>query len=498
MKERLEDRDINIMHLFWATCLKWRSIIAAGIICALLAGGFSYYKNAKAVAAAREAEENPVTTQDLEETTELSAAGKVYLEYLKQYEEQHYYNTHSLLMNLNPNSFYKGEISYYIENHYAVEYPVIEKENNVNGIAAAYRGALNSDEVLEKVAEALDLGDCDRAYAAESIDTKNKYGASNIISTNIEQGLLTVSVYDNDQERCNKLLELVSDSIENAKGEVSKAYGEHDLVLAEKNCFLASDNTLLLLQRDQLDRLRDFSDRISLLEKSLTGEDLSYVSAYKNERKRETARGEESDELRDKANSKSLADTYKATISKKLVVLGFVGGSLLLFVLYALLYILSDRLRLEDDIDKLFGLSSIGIITSEEKKNKGIDGLLTCLLLRGKRLFGRREALEMAAANIAVMSRKSDSQKVYLVGAAYDEKEMEICSSLQESLKKNGVELGGGRCILYDAGSLEKAAEAGAVVVFARAGISPITELAEEMDLLISQKTRILGILVID
>ena len=500
MKERLQDREISIINLFWAVCLKWRSIIAVGLICALLAGGYSYFKSAKAAATSREALQNPITTEELAETTELSPAGKVYLEYLKQYEEQHQYNTESILMNLNPSRFYKGEISYAIDNHFEVEYPLINKTNPVDNITSAYIGVLNNGELLEEAAKILKLVEDKAGYAGEVIDTKNRFGNVNSVGTLVQQGVISVSVYGRDKEECEKLLDLVQSNIEEAKSKIASDFESHDLIMTEKNVFIASDNYLLQVQRDQLDRLRDFSDRIAAVEKTLTEDDRSYAEAYKIEIKDEILEKDSNDvaDESDEAVLKESEDAPHAGISKKLVVAGFVGGMFMMFVLYALLYILGNKLRLEDEVDELFGLSSIGIITSEKRKTKGLDGFLTGRLLRGKRLFERDEALGMAVANIAVMARKSDVNKVYLVGAAYDEKEKDICDKLQKSLKKSNIDLQSGRCILYDAASLEQAAEIGSVVVAARAGVSSLNELAEEMDLCISQKTKILGILVID
>ena len=76
MKKDIEDREINIVDMFWAICLRWRQILVAVIIFAVLAGSFSYLKSAKAV--------EKVSLEDLEFELDEVSKGRVnaYLDYL--------------------------------------------------------------------------------------------------------------------------------------------------------------------------------------------------------------------------------------------------------------------------------------------------------------------------------------------------------------------------------------------------------------------------------
>ena len=490
MKERLQDCEISISNVFWAVCLKWRTWIAAGLILAVLMGCFSYYRSYKGVKAAKEAMDHQPTSEDLMAEGELSDSARLYVQYLHQYEEQFNYNNASGLMNLDPNSFYKGEISYYIDNHYEVEYPIIEKKDNTPGITAAYQAMVNSDAVLGEMAQALGFESGDTGYAKEMVDTNSRYGSTSSVVTNLDLGILTINVYSDDPQNCDKLLDIIEELLQQQKSEIEKVYGKHDLIANERHTFATSDTNLLMMQRDNIERLRDYSYRMTELEKSyLSEEDISAVEVFRNELTTEIQEslGVEAQET----------DLPQATVSKKAVAAGLVGGALMMMVLYALLYIMSSKVRLEDEVAETFGINLLGTVVTKEKKNKGLDGFLNRQLFRNKHLFEKEEALDMAVANISVMTKKRDADSIYLIGAASDDNEKSICTELIKRLKQTGIKAEYGRSVLYDAKSLEKAAQTGHVAVICAPEITDYNELAEELDVCISQKTDILGLLVI-
>ncbi len=496
MKEKLQDRELSIMNLFWAVCLKWKLMIVVGFVFALLAGAFSYYKSALIIKAEREAELHPVKLEDLGLEDELTEATEVYLEYLDKYKAQMHYNETSPFMQLDSNGFYKGEVSYSINTHYKIEYPVISERDETPIIAGAYQAILISDDFRMEAAKIMGYDEEKSAYCMDLIDASNRLGSNNSMGKDISKGIYTVSVYADNEERCEKLLGLVVETIEAAKNQIAKDYGAHDMDLIAKNCYYTADPYLLSLQREQLDRLRDYYSRMVEIERQFTDEETQYMEVYKKELNDEIAKEHGRAETGASGDHKGSFGKLP-TFSKKLIIVGFIGGVFLIAALYALGYIMSRKVRIEDQPAETFGVNMLGTVITKRKKTIGLDKLFVDNLYRKVHLFEKEDAVNMAAANIRVMAERCGTKKVFAIGAASNETEEKLCGELAAELKKSGIDMEYGKSIIYDARALQRAAEVGTAVVICAPGVSTYDEIAETLDRCINQKSNVLGILVV-
>ncbi len=490
VKERLEDMEISIQNMIWSVCMKWKSIIVVGILFAVLMGGVSYYRSWRQIEQQRKEMESPQKSEDIILSEDLSENVKVYIEYLEKFERQMKYNTHSALTRIDPNGFYKGEISYLINAHYEVEYPLIEKHDPTQDITVGYQAVASKKEVIDRIAQIAGLEDEDAAYATEMIDVNNRYGAMNGIKTDLLNGVLSFGVYADNEKTCQLILECLEDAIVNEQSEITKKYGRHELVLNASNVFFTTDSMMLSYQRELQDRMRDYTTRMGELEKNLKDDEKKYIEAYKKEMSLA-----ESEDVEKKNTTEALVS--KARISKKWVAAGMAVGMALMLGAYALFYIIGGKMRVEDDVEDIFGFNVLGTVIEEQKKYHGIDALFAKALYRGVHLFEKEDAMEMALANIRVFARKMNVERVYVVGATSNEKEKKFCEDLAGKLKKNGIEITYGRNILYDASSLEEAAKIGCVIVICAPEVSTYEEVARELDQCIQQKTDVMGLMVV-
>ncbi|MBD5542792.1 MAG: hypothetical protein HDR01_00750 [Lachnospiraceae bacterium] len=483
MEKNFEEREINLMDMFWAACLKWRQIVLWAVIFALLAGGFSYLKSAKAVRAAVQPEEE-IALEDIKLEKDSKRNAMAFLQYKQMYEEQIRYNEKAPLMQLNANGFYREVISYYVDNHFLVEYPVMSKNNYINAMVETYQATLRSEEFMTRLIEVTGIDEKDISYETERIDCVNKYGTINMPVN--DPGIMMISIYSDDEQECLELAELVKEFIISEKATVTEKFGEHDIILIEESCSCISDADLFKYQQDNISRLSTYATSLETMKGKLTDEELSYVNAAGKEQE-----VEEEQEV----------DVPAVTVSKKLIVVGFVGGAVLAFLVIVLLYLLNSRLRLEDNFERIYEIKLLGnVIVHDDEKKKWfafIDRIFYRLRHLNKRYFQKEEAVSMIAAGIRIGAKKQGASKVYVTGTALEKEEKSIIEQLKKELKKSGIELVSGGSILYDAEALEKLAETGFTVLVERAGVALYSQIAEEIDICGHQGVKVLGAVVV-
>jgi len=487
MSKGVAEREINLFDMLWAVCQKWRSILAVAVILAVLAGGFSYMKSAKAAHAAKE----PVTVTAADMyanlTYEEQKTSDVYVNYKQTYDELSYYNANAPLMQLDANDFYKGEISFYIDNFYIVEYPVITKEDNTIAIVNAYKATVGTEEFAQKLVEI--LGHVEKSsYALELVDCKGLYSGTNVIEDSEDRGIFSVCFYAADEETCTQIKELIKESVLAKKAEMAKQFGKHEITVLQENVSPASSAELLEQQKVNSDMAFNCSNNMYNMSLKFSDAQKAYV-AQAFEEVNSAVREEDKEVV-----------VPAPTVSKKLIVLGFVGGAFLMFVLWALVYIFSNRLRLEDDFEKIFASKLLGNVAMTDKKKKWfafIDGLFEKLRHFNKRYFETEAALDMVAANIRIAMQKAEGKTVMVTGAVCGEDEKKVADALAKRLKKDGIEIVCESPVLYNAESLEKLAATGYAVLIEKAEKSLYQEVAREIEICAQQEVELLGTVVV-
>lgn len=488
MNKGVAEREINLFDMLWAVCQKWRSIVAAAVILAVLAGGFSYMKSAKAAHAAKEPV--VVTAADMYEglTYEEQKTSDVYMNYKQTYDELTYYNENAPLMQLNANDFYKGEVSFYVDNFYVVEYPVIAKEDNTIAIVNAYKATVGTQEFAQNLVDI--LGDVEKSsYALEMVDCEGLYSGSNIVEDSPERGIFSVCFYAADEETCAQMRELVKESILAQKSELVKQFGKHEITVLQENVSPASSAELLEQQKVNSDMAYTCSNNMFNMSLKFSVNQKAYV---------EKALAEVNADV--KAESEEEVASEAPGISLKLVVLGFLGGAFLMFALWALAYIFSNRLRLEDDFEQIFESKLLGNVSMTDKKKKWfafIDRLFEKLRHFNKRYFETEDALDMVAANIRIAMQKAESKKVMVTGAVCGEDEKKVAEALADRLKKDGIEIVCTSPVLYNAEALEKLVETGCAVLVEKAEKSLYQEVAREIEICAQQEVKLIGTVVV-
>ncbi|MBQ8246552.1 MAG: hypothetical protein IJZ42_05425 [Lachnospiraceae bacterium] len=484
MGKSVAEREINIWDMFWAICLKWRSILISAVIFMILFGGYSYYESLQNV---NTVERNQTVSGvgkelNLEERNAVEAC----FEYVDLYNEQKLYNENAVIMNLDANNFYLGELSYYVNNYYEVEYPTIDKSNNVAAIIKGYKTLLNSEVFAEKVNAVCGAEN----YAMELIDSENLYGEETSNITDADRGYFTISVYARSKDECDALKELVKEEITAGTAGVSTAIGKHEIKMFQDMTREASSYKLLEYQKNATDKLQSSSVQMTNFASKFTDQQKNYFKLLQ-----EDVSGT------NKMKSEEQTKATSPSISKKKLVFGFVIGAFLAFIMWALLYMTNNRLRLEEDFEKVYEKKLLGNIPVENSRKKKLFGFIDRIFIGlrhlNQRYFEQEKAYEMVAANIRISLKKAENKTLLVSGAICGHDEKKVVEELVKRLKHDGIRLEYTSPFLYNAEALEKLVEIGQVIFIEKAEKSLCQEVYREIEICEQQNINLIGCIVI-
>lgn len=446
------NRELSIWDMFWSICLKWRVIIVSMIAFAVLLGGFSYYKSYMVVQEEKQ-KQTETSYEDLELTDEEKYYAESYLGYKAVYDKQMSYNAESELMKLDADEFYLLPLTYYIDNDYVVEYPQINKFNNADSIAYAYKA---------KVVEA-GLG--------ELVDCNNEYG--NLEDE--ENGTFVISIYGTSPEVCNALSGQVQKVIEDSHADVCKQVGNHSIAVITETCALTSSIEMLDFQKMSADKLNAYGKLVFDTQAKMTSKAKLYIELYEQQ----NTCGDSMDEMADVTTN-----NLKVTVSKKYVVLGTIIGIVIAVCFYALSYILNSKILFEDNFEKLYGIHVIGKIKSEEKKKwcSNVDGFIERMRNVNMVQLTKEESFDMLISALKHQVRKDDLKELVLSGKLYTDAHKELIERVKIALEEKNVNVVYTDSILYDSQALTKNAEAKTIVLLECAGYTKYEWVKQEIE----------------
>ena len=482
-----KERKISLLDMIWAICLKWRSMLLCAVVFAILAGGISYYKSSQSVAASKAAIRNrQIPTLDAASQRKMTT----YLQYRDSLQILDDYVTNSYLMRLNPNDFYVGTLTYFVENHAGEN---VSGTDNAVAIVGAFQSALHDTAFLQ---EALGADEAQAPYVTEAIDfdASDRFNTSGSNSqqsiSDAAEHMLTIYAYADSQENCEKLIAKLQEKIEEQKSGIRESMGAFELVPVASSVNRKADNDLLSYQKINVERGNNYLQTIANMENAFSSAEKQYLAALDLEEELLTD------------NSKQTAILQaKPSVSKKLVIVGFVMGILAAAVVACAGYLLNTCLMAEDQFEELYGVKLYSTVLTKEDGRKKWFSFLDRGIIRlrhmGRHYFEYEEAVEMAAANIRVYAKAHDISEIYVTGCAMGKKEEKIIQELQKGLYKAGVKLIAGKSVLYNAEALEKSVECGHVLFLESAGKSLYREIREEIEVCDRQNIKIMGAIVV-
>ncbi|MBE5871766.1 MAG: hypothetical protein E7294_10980 [Lachnospiraceae bacterium] len=482
-----KERKISLLDLIWAVCLKWRSMLLCAIVFSILAGAISYYRSSQSVEASKAAIQNrQIPTLDAASQRKMTT----YLQYRDSLQILDDYVANSYLMRLNPNDFYVGTLTYFVDNHAG---ETDAGTDNAVAIVGAYQSVLHDTAFLQ---EALGVDEAQAPYVTEAIDfdATDRFNTSGSNSqqsiSDSAEHMLTIYAYADGEENCGKLLAKIQEKIDEQKSVIQKSLGVFELIPVASSINRKADNDLLSYQKINVERGNNYLQTITNMENVFSSAEKQYLAALDLEA-----------ELLEDSSKEEAIMQAKPAVGKKLMLVGFIMGILAAAVIACAGYLLNNHLMVEDSFEELYGVKLYStILTKENSKKKWfsfLDSRIEKLRHMGRHYFAYEEAVEMAAANIRVYAKAHAISEIYVTGCAMEKKEEKIVQELQKGLNKSGVKLIAGKSVLYNAEALEKSVECGHVLLMESAGKSLYREIREEIEVCDRQNVKIMGTIVV-
>lgn len=325
--------EIDLLDLCKTVLKKWKVIIACALVCAILGGAYGALQANKAKPETEEQIKALTADMTQEEIDNVKDAAEIINNYRAMYKTQKEYNENSIYQNLNPYSVDALKLSYYIDNHYRVSYPVIEESNNLIPIIQAYISSFSEDAFYEDLAKAVgEEGNPTYVKELVSIDTEEK-----------DSGVLTITIYASSNDLLVKMGDHIKAAITEKQSEIAEVYGDHDIILASESAGKIVDSLMAEAQSKNVERLTTITTNIANEEKLFTGNQLTFLKYLIHE------------ELDEKVSI------------PKYVVLGLFVGFFLTVVFYSIKYVLSGTVKTENELATLLGVSYFGKIGKNDE-----------------------------------------------------------------------------------------------------------------------------------
>lgn len=479
-------REIDLLELLTVILLHWRSMIVALLCGAILLGGMSYVKSTQNIQKQQaqiqqeekyvleldgktDAERRELFASKLtdEELTDVESA---YL-YEQQYAAKEKYMENSVFMNADSFHMYIADLIYRVD---------AEDMEQVYSINEIYKNLLKSGELRSRLAAACNNSiDTVISIADDTIDLHN----SSVLRMQLEYS---------DEETCRSLAQTVRDYIVEKQGEIMSSVGEHEINLIEESYAERMDSDLLDRQKNLKSELINLRTSEIKLTKEFSSDQQEYFELLcMQERESEENTTEE-----ENAAEQQTTITGKASVSKTYLLMGAVLFVFVYAGVLCLKCVANNKLRAKDDLQDLFGIPQLGLITKEKGKKKAfsfVDEWILKMYYHNRRRFDKAEAVELAVVAVHMAAEKNTLDTIYLVGTGMGQSTKQICETLQKELQKSKIEVVVAENILYNAENLKKLENAQGAVLIETVGQTMYTEILQELQLLDRQQITILG-----
>lgn len=454
-----EDILINFRDMLLYILLRWRSILAAMLVLAVLLGGFKYWKDYTGWRAMQD-------TQSSELTEESLVKVKTALNRQRSYEAQSVYNAEALFMQINAGAAPTEVITYLItgEQSYLT--------------ASLYQKYVNDQALYRKACDTIEA-DFDCANMQDLITAYTEYDISTTMVENSNLPvLLNIKVIAPEKEQCRQIAQTVIAHVDALKSTISNAMGKHSCTLAGDTYSVVNDTTLKNKQKENIDNVTALETAMTEAEGQLNASERAYLEKLVSE-----------ENVTDSAPA-------RPQISKKYVAVGLLGGLVLFVFLYGLGYVFNKRVKSREDLAERYGLYVFGTMNlPQDTVKRRTDARL-------RRLFDKKTAPQETDAllrqQVLLAGTATDTDApVFVTGSALTAAQATAFDQLKKDLAENHVTLDCAPCPLYNAAAMEQLSKAGAVVLAETVGASDYDDIYREIELCNRLDKPILGLIVL-
>ena len=452
MEERvLDERDIDIGMLLIKIAKAWKYMLVIGIVFSIC---FSLLKYVKDYAQYQDDVEEVTTATlidklTLDEYENVSAYISLF-EKLSELQEQSRervqyqldpYNKNVLsiscivdLINIDESNYSDGSI---IAKH-------MLDENHINQLSAIYRDYMVSQELIQDI--------------MIEMSGVSENDVRSLINCKYYDGVITFQLAYTESMNVDRIVEIVKDDLIKYC-ESNQNIVAHELIINKENYNNVIDNDLAKLQNDFTSQIYSFQYQINVLEAGFNENEKQYIKAYLSEKKKS---GQDVENIQ----VESIVKTAPC-VSKKMIVVGFVIGVILVCVWTMLKYIFTGKLRSSDDLIEYYQLQLFGIQTNKYNGGmpKGIDKLIYNIECRNRKKLDIEEQKKVIISSISLRCQQSNIQEVIITGTDIENIDIGYLDEIKSGLTENGITVTIEDNIYYYPEALQNAAKVKNIII---------------------------------
>lgn len=476
--------------------LHWRGIILMMLIGGILLGILSYAKSAydvrmlnaenkinaakinempRVIEEWHQNEDRDLETMLEEELTDGELSDINYaIYYENECHLQEQYQKESILMQIDPNNTQRAEITFQVQSD------SLEKSYNLEKV---YEDMVNSVDFNDQLAKMLDKP----AYAVTDIWTLSR-GSSDML---MGCDSFKIVIYHYDRNTCQKIANLVIEYINEKHDKMMEKVGAHEIVALNQSVGTLKSDGILLQQKNIKENILRLNAEAIDYKRKFTEEEWYYYNLVKNGKIAGNPAKEEV--LYTEA-------TGIAHVEFKSIASGVIMFSLIYILALMVYYILDDKLRATDQMDKLFDIPQFGQIPGNETQTRKfafVDRYICALQYKSRNRCTYEEAIDFVTLLIKITTKKSGISKISLIGCNLRDHTMNVCDHIKKALSKD-LEIQIIDNVLYEVDEMRKLEFIEAAVLLEKAAYTSCNEIVKEIEFLRKQQIKIIGGIVVE
>ncbi len=442
-KNAPQDLVLVFRDLLLYVLLRWRSILAAAVVLAVLAGGFRFWQDS------RRYEMLTAGNAPTEELSDSSLAKvRAVLAYRNAYESACAYNKSALLMHIDPEAVPTRHFSYLItgERPFAVA-ALLQKHLAEESLYTAVTGkTAPADDPLA-------------LYLAELVTTTLDIPEPDAATPEADAYLLlNVAVVAPTEELCTAVAQVVEQRVETLTRSMREELGAFTCTSVYDRYAVLRSATIREQQQANLNTQNTLETKLADARAALTVTERDYLEQY----------------TEDTDGASSTAP--KPTLSKKAVLLGFLAGGALLTLWTVLRYVFCRRVLSRADMALRYTFPVFGTVAGKSKREGSLRRWLKA------RLQDKPEPLPLIGAQIALAAGQLGAKSVYVTGYGWTA-DSPLPRELQETLTRQGIALTAGAYPTATVQGVEALAATEAVLLIETVDVSSHTDLTHTLEL---------------
>lgn len=462
-------REVSLPRLLLLTFRSWRSMLAAGLILAILLAGMKVMREYSNRSVSNEAHEEYLAQMAMYDASVQSYSSAIERFQTKIDAKQNYFND-SVLMQINPHQECVSSVSM------VVRTPGLENADETKSNAAQTESGsiVNASNVVHAYNDFIKNGISYESFAQEL--GVPEQSVRELVLVIVDQfhfsSVFQIQARSADMDFSARLMDYILQQIEEKKGAFRDTLGEYELNVVSRNEETVVDTVLLQQQTD-------LQNTIATMQKNLQTSQTALKELIKPT----------------EATGASMKQILKHGI--KYSVVGMAGGIFLMILLHAIRILMKGRILTDDELNVAYGLRNIITLpagASSREPRSFIDRFVEKLVSDAPDMSSAA-ANDVLIAKVENLSAADEIRKVLLVGTVGGTRLESFANRLSKRAKESGspITFEASADIDKDAEAVRRLRTADACIVVEEVGETAYRDAAEVIELLLASGKPVLG-----